>query len=218
MHGAAPLLCFAERHGYKPMKRPTNYGFRHYDRRIKIMLLLFHRAHHGQRRYLGREEGQSLVEFAFTLPLLMLVLLGIVDFGTAFYDQILLTNAVTDAAQVLMAGAGNTPDPCQAANNAIAAAAPALNTSGNNLEFSVSANNASGTAVPLITNQLVAFPTSGALCSGDGGDLVQYQQVMVSATYGYTVTLLAFGQPGKGLISTYKQPINLTAKTSEAVQ
>ena len=39
------------------------------------------------------EGGQALVEFALVLPLLLLLLLGIVQFGTVFRDYIALTDA-----------------------------------------------------------------------------------------------------------------------------
>lgn len=39
---------------------------------------------HRNRTRLGRDEGQSLVEFAFVLPLFLTLLLGVLDFGKAF--------------------------------------------------------------------------------------------------------------------------------------
>lgn len=40
-----------------------------------------------------RERGQALVEFALVLPLFLLLLLGIVQFGSVFRDYIALTDA-----------------------------------------------------------------------------------------------------------------------------
>jgi Flp pilus assembly protein TadG len=45
------------------------------------------------RRYRRREDGQAVVEFALVLPLLLLILLGIVQFGSVFRDYIALTDA-----------------------------------------------------------------------------------------------------------------------------
>ena len=42
--------------------------------------------------------GQSLVEFALVLPLLILILLGILDLGRAFSAYIVITNAARDGA------------------------------------------------------------------------------------------------------------------------
>ena len=40
-----------------------------------------------------REEGASAVEFAIILPVLLLLLCGIIDFGVLFYDKQLIANA-----------------------------------------------------------------------------------------------------------------------------
>jgi Flp pilus assembly protein TadG len=45
---------------------------------------------------LGRERGQSLVEFAVILPLLLLIVLGTVDLGMGFKTYIGLTNAARE--------------------------------------------------------------------------------------------------------------------------
>lgn len=55
-----------------------------------------------------REQGQSLVEFALVLPVLMLILLGIVEFGWMFNAKITLTSAAREAARVY-AIHGNDP-------------------------------------------------------------------------------------------------------------
>jgi Flp pilus assembly protein TadG len=41
-----------------------------------------------------REDGQAYVEFALVLPILLLIVMGIVQFGTAFKDYIALTDSV----------------------------------------------------------------------------------------------------------------------------
>lgn len=46
------------------------------------------------RRRRKREEGQALVEFIIVLPVLLLIVLGIIQFGTLFKDYIALTDAV----------------------------------------------------------------------------------------------------------------------------
>ncbi len=45
-----------------------------------------------------RARGQSLVEFAFCLPVLMLLVLGIFDLGRAFNAHIVITNAAREGA------------------------------------------------------------------------------------------------------------------------
>lgn len=47
-----------------------------------------------------REEGQSLVEFAILLPLLLLIVCGIMDFGWLFYNQLSVQNCCREGARL----------------------------------------------------------------------------------------------------------------------
>lgn len=47
----------------------------------------------------GKQKGAAVVEFAVILPLLLLVVFGIVEFGFIFYNQALLTNASREGAR-----------------------------------------------------------------------------------------------------------------------
>ena len=51
-----------------------------------------------------RSKGQSLVEFALVMPLLMLILVGIIEFGFMFSGYLTLTNASREAARVISLG------------------------------------------------------------------------------------------------------------------
>ena len=53
-----------------------------------------------RRRRLAREDGAELVEFALVFPLLLLVVLGIVDFGFLFQRYEVLTNAAREGARI----------------------------------------------------------------------------------------------------------------------
>lgn len=53
----------------------------------------------GVQKRLGAERGQSLVELAFVLPLLAIILLGAIDFGRVFYSFITITNASREGAR-----------------------------------------------------------------------------------------------------------------------
>ena len=52
---------------------------------------------HGKHR---SESGASAVEFALLLPLLMMILFGILEFGLALYRQAILTNASREGARL----------------------------------------------------------------------------------------------------------------------
>lgn len=55
----------------------------------------------GRRR---REGGASLVEFAFVLPLLLLLVFGMFEFGRVFYIQLTLQSAVREASRLTITG------------------------------------------------------------------------------------------------------------------
>jgi len=52
------------------------------------------------RRTGKKEGGQSLVEFALVLPIFLLILFAIVDFGMAFHAWITVTNSAREGARV----------------------------------------------------------------------------------------------------------------------
>jgi Flp pilus assembly protein TadG len=66
---------------------------------------------------LRRQEGQAFVEFAIVLPILVLLVFGITQFGLAFRNYL----AITDAARVAARAAAvkRTNSPCTAARTAI---------------------------------------------------------------------------------------------------
>jgi Flp pilus assembly protein TadG len=47
-----------------------------------------------------REDGQSLVEFALVVPIFLLVLFAIVDFGMAFHAWITVSNSAREGARI----------------------------------------------------------------------------------------------------------------------
>ena len=57
------------------------------------------------------DRGQAVIEMALTLPLLLLVVFGIIDFGFMFQRYEVVTNAAREGARlgVLTGSAGYTP-------------------------------------------------------------------------------------------------------------
>jgi Flp pilus assembly protein TadG len=49
-----------------------------------------------------RERGASLVEFAIVLPIFLVLIGGMVDFGRAFFTEVMLTNAAREGARSAM--------------------------------------------------------------------------------------------------------------------
>jgi Flp pilus assembly protein TadG len=60
------------------------------------------------RRIFEDESGQALVEFAIVLPLLLLILFGIFDFGRIILDSFIINEAARDAARYASAGASDS--------------------------------------------------------------------------------------------------------------
>lgn len=68
-----------------------------------------------------RTRGQAMVEFTLILPLLLLLILGIYQFGQTYADYIQVTNAARDGgrkALVSRSDASGVPDVVTAAKNA----------------------------------------------------------------------------------------------------
>lgn len=131
------------------------------------------------RALLGKnEDGQSLVEFAMVVPVLLAVLLGIFQCGILFGNNLQLTNAVGSGAQYLQQIRTTTSDPCSDTFTAIKNAAPSLSPSSIGLSFSFTSSSGTVTTV------------SGTSCSGDQGDMGQGEPVTVTATYPATLTVM----------------------------
>lgn len=75
------------------------------------------------------EDGQAMVEFALVLPILLLILCGIVDFGWIFGHQLLANNACREAARYTAVHYydSSTDDDQAVAKGIITSRAPSLN-------------------------------------------------------------------------------------------
>jgi Flp pilus assembly protein TadG len=69
-------------------------------------------------RKIGSERSQSLAEFTMVLPVLLVLMLGIVDFSMGFKSYVELTNATREGARYAVVGnpAGAYPADCTGAD------------------------------------------------------------------------------------------------------
>ena len=100
----------------------------------------------------GRERGQSLVEAAITLPIVLLLALGVTDLGRAFYYREAVSNSVRQALRMAVSSYQ------QAAANGVCGT-----TSGGPLAVTVTS------AVPPSGGQIVTIANQAALESSKDG-------------------------------------------------
>lgn len=60
------------------------------------------------RKLLGEKRGQALVELALVLPLLILLLMGTIEFGRIFHSYLVITNASREGARAGVVGADDS--------------------------------------------------------------------------------------------------------------
>lgn len=72
-----------------------------------------------------RERGQAMVEFALVLPIFLLVLLGVFDFGRAIYAYNAVANAAREGARTAIINQGTDTIRAKAAQQATALGLPA---------------------------------------------------------------------------------------------
>ena len=80
------------------------------------------------RRKMRQEQGQTMVEFALVMPVLLLVIFGIIQFGVLYNDYISLTDATRVGARKA-AVSRQTSDPVGLAKTAVRNAASDLDAS-----------------------------------------------------------------------------------------
>lgn len=128
-------------------------------------------------------EGQSIMEFAFVVPILMTVLTGIVVIGFVMQNYQQLTNVENQGMITLqqLPDTAAASDPCNAVATAIIGAAANLKTSGTSgIQMSLSFGTGSST---------VYYPTSGTTsptgftCQGGSTYVVQGEPASLTVTY-----------------------------------
>jgi Flp pilus assembly protein TadG len=143
------------------------------------------------------EGGQSLIEFALTLPVVLLVITGIATFGVAMNNYLIMTQATSVGARQVAVSRLQTTDPCQVISSAVIAAAPTLNSA--KLGFSYQLNS-----VPYTGTSCSSSSTS----SGAAGNLVQGKPAQVTVTYPCSLVAYKYNFGA----------CTLTAQTTEVVQ
>ena len=158
-----------------------------------------------------KERGQALLEFAYLLPILMILLLGMIAFGVTMNNYLEMTNGATAGAQALAISRGQTLDPCGTAASPFFAATPNLTQS--QLKFTITLSpgpGGSGTTYQLASNQTNPSCPAASTTSAPASDLIQGYTATVSVTY--PCNLKVFG------VNFAPGTCTLTAQAAESVQ
>jgi Flp pilus assembly protein TadG len=126
----------------------------------------------GKRLSAANKRGQALIEFTLVMPVLLLMMTGMLSFGFALHNYLVLANGVTAGAQLLAISRGQTTDPCATAYAAVKSASLGLTTA--NLSMTVVING---------TTYLPPTPPSTPSCTAGAAEMVQGTSTEVAATY-----------------------------------
>jgi Flp pilus assembly protein TadG len=133
-----------------------------------------------KKSFCASEPGQSLLEFAILLPVLLLILLGAVDLGRLYYAQVTITNASREAARF---GISDPKNPTGIQARALAEANGAITAANITIE-----------CAPYNLSQ----PYSAGYCASAHAE----DRLRVTITYNFTfLTLYMFGFANLGLSS-----------------
>jgi Flp pilus assembly protein TadG len=137
------------------------------------------------------EKGQSLVEFALTLIIIMTLLAGAVDLGTAFFIFIELRDAAQEGALY-----GATAAVVDANNNGKYDVGESLNTGA--IEARVRQSSTSPANLTNVATTTVTVTATNPPCAGGG--------ITVTVRYNYTLSMPLIG----GILGTQTIPITAT--------
>ncbi len=181
------------------------------------------------RKRLHGNSGAQLLEFALAMPLLLVLAIGIIDFGGAFNVRHILTNAAREAARVTVSNSlSNSGGNCQNATTpcSIQAAADSvkqyLTRAGLNTASCITPGSPSGTGTLTWTytcNNVTLIINHGfVVAGGPSGTLIPSTQVTLSYpftfTYGKVIGLLVSGgtgSSGQQILSTTVVMQNLSS-------
>ncbi len=149
-----------------------------------------------------REEGQALVELALAMPLLLLLVMAIIQFGIMLSDYSTLVNASRAGARELALG-GTLTDPCTQAVNAAVASASG--------QFTIPSGDVTA-----------SFPTAGQATAGEdycesgstNGAEVAGDQATVTISYPYRLSVFGMRLMNIDLTTTSTQAIEISSQTS----
>ena len=123
------------------------------------------------------QRGQSLVEFALILPLFLLLLAGMIDFGIGLHHYMVIISATRDGARLGATTCGSTTTPC----------------SGTITSRVDTASSGLGPTIT-VTCATAAVPATATTAICDSGAAKEGGSILVTTSYTYRMVWpLAFG-------------------------
>lgn len=142
------------------------------------------------KRVSDEQQGQSLIEFTLVMPILLLIMTGMLSFGFALHNYMVLTNGVNAGAQLLAISRGQTSDPCATASAAVQSTVLGLTTA--NLSYT------------FVINGTTYTTTS---CTAGAANMVQGAPAEVAATYPCTLAIFGMHIPSCNLQAQFVELI-----------
>lgn len=151
------------------------------------------------------ERGAAAVEFAIVFPIMLLVMFGIIEFGTLMYDQIMVTNAAREGARWGSAQSVSLAHPVSCSDPGITSiqGSGSCTGSGSGDACQVASNYAANTLISYQGNN--NSPTVTVTCNTLGSG--QNSGATIEVTVNYTFRGLGFG-----LLSAVQGSNNLSSK------
>jgi hypothetical protein len=177
------------------------------------------------RAFLCSGEGQSLVEFAFVVPILMALMMGIYAVGIITFNDVALNNAVDIGATSLMkagyasgtnmsvatdysTGVAPLTDPCQYAFTQMTSATSNLISNNITVTYYLTYTDLSTTPSTQVNVTIGPFTgTAANSCTSYSSDFATGGNITIVATYPCTLGLYGFNVPG----------CKITAKASQFI-
>lgn len=116
------------------------------------------------------ERGQSLVEFALIVPLFLLLVFAIVDFGMGFYSWITVTNAAREGARIGVVGADSAAITERVNDTAGSLSGPNLTVTVGNASDQ-GGDSGEEVSVSVVYKYELITPVSGIMSTISGGSL-----------------------------------------------
>jgi len=168
-------------------------------------------------------EGQSLVEFAFVMPILMALMMGIYAVGIITFNDVALNNAV-EAGAMSLTSVGSAPgtnmgtasdytngvapitDPCQYAFAKMTSATSNLIANRITVTYYLTYNNLSTNPVSTVNVTIGPYTgTTANSCQSYSSDFAAGGNFTLVATYPCTLGLYGFNVPGCKIIAKASQ-------------